>query len=228
MKQSGSSPDADEISGKGLSGSRATQVYEQLRDWIRSGRLRPGTRVREEDIARTMEVSRTPVREALSRLQTRGLLAMSTGGLSVVELTRPQIMELYAMRGILEGAAARFAAENASPSDVVTLRHVGGQFTRFLTDPPAMAKVNTAFHQAIYEAAHNRYLIRMLEDLNDSLAVLPSTTFAVAGRPSLAAAEHGRILEAIAKKDVGEAEEAARDHIRNALQARLELMFAFT
>ncbi len=218
---------ADALGGRGLARSRAGQVYDQLHEWIRSGRLPPGTRVREEEIARTLAVSRTPVREALSRLQTRGLVEQSNGGLSVVALTRPQIMELYAMRGVLEGAAARFAAENASPSDVATLQHVSMQFARFAGEPAGFAKVNMIFHEAIYEAAHNRYLMRMLADLNDSLTLLPSTTFAVPGRSEVAIGEHERIQKAIEAKDADGAERAARDHIRNALQARLELMFSF-
>lgn len=206
--------------------SRAGHVYDQLHDWIRSGRLPPGTRVREEEIARTLAVSRTPVREALSRLQTRGLVEQSNGGLSVVELTRPQTMELYAMRGVLEGAAARFAAENASPSDVATINHAAQQFARHSGDASGFAKVNMTFHEAIYEAAHNRYLMRMLADLNDSLTLLPGTTFAVPRRSELALGEHELIRRAIEARDADAAERAARDHIRNAMQARLELMFS--
>ncbi|HEY4201317.1 MAG TPA: GntR family transcriptional regulator [Devosiaceae bacterium] len=219
--------DSSEAGKRGSSRSRATHVYDQLRDWIREGRLAPGTRVREEDLARSLDVSRTPVREALSRLQARGLVEMSGGGLSVVELTRPQIMELYAVRAVLEGSAARFAAENASASDIATLQHVASQFDRFTGDAKGFARVNAAFHQAIYEAAHNRYQMRMLEDLNDSLSLLPSTTFMVAGRSQAAMLEHRGILTAIENKDMDGAEQAARRHIRNALQARLELLFAF-
>jgi DNA-binding GntR family transcriptional regulator len=208
------------------SGSRASQVYDQLHNWIRSGRLAPGTRVREEEIARTLAVSRTPVREALSRLQTRGLLEQSNGGLSVVALTRPQIIELYAMRSMLEGAAARFAAENASSLDVAAISHAASQFQRYAGDAVGFAKVNMTFHEAIYDAAHNRYLMRMLADLIDSLALLPSTTFAVDGRQQAALIEHENIRRAIESRDADAAEGAARDHIHNAMQARLELMFA--
>lgn len=207
--------------------SLAAHVYDQLRELIHDGRIAPGARIREEEIARTMGVSRTPVREALSRLQARGLLTTINGGLSVVELSRPQINELYAIRAVLEGSAARFAAENASSSDLATLRHVASLFERFEGDPAGFAKVNAAFHEAICEAAHNRYQVRMLGELNDYLALLPSTTFAVPGRVKLAQQEHSRILVAIEAKDPDAAETAARDHIGKALQARLELMFAF-
>jgi DNA-binding GntR family transcriptional regulator len=206
--------------------SRAVQVYERLRDMIRGGELKPGTRVREEDIATSMDVSRTPVREALSRLQSRGLVELSGSGLSVVQLSRPQIMELYAMRAVLEGASARFAAENASSSDIDGLRYAHSRFVGFKGKADGFAKANLAFHEAICEAAHNRYLFRMLQDLTDSLALLSSTTFAVPGRSESARDEHAAILEAIAKRNPDAAEKAARHHIQQALSARLELMFS--
>lgn len=206
-------------------GSRAAQVYDQLREWIRIGRLQPGARVREEDIAHTMQVSRTPVREALSRLQARGLLEMARAGLAVTELTRPQILELYAMREILEGSAARFAAEHAAPSDIATLKYIAARFAD-CSDAAGYARANTAFHKAIYEAAHNRFQMRMLEELNDSLALLPRTTFELEGRGPAAEIEHGKILAAIERRDPDAAEAAARAHIHEAMQARLTLMFS--
>lgn len=194
---------------------------------IRDGQIAPGTRLREEELARNMGVSRTPVREALSRMQSYGLIALRDGGLSVVELDRPQIMELYGMRAVLEGSAAGFAAENASSSDLVGLRHVANLFDKLGDEPADYARMNTVFHRAISEAAHNRYQIRMIEELNDYLALLPRTTFEVPGRAELAKAEHRRILDAIEKRDPEAAEKAARDHISAALQARLELLFDF-
>ena len=89
-------------------GSRADFVFETLRDAIWDGRIARGVRIREEEIARHLGVSRTPVREALQRLQQRGLLVVGAGrGLVVAELTHLQVVELYGMREILEGSAAR-------------------------------------------------------------------------------------------------------------------------
>src|SRR5882724_11153169 len=83
--------------------SRADFVYESLRDAIWDGRIAVGVRIREEEIARNLGVSRTPVREALQRLAQRGLLMFGAGrGLVVAELTHHQVLELYAMREILE------------------------------------------------------------------------------------------------------------------------------
>ena len=205
--------------------SRGEQVYQRLIARIRTGSLKPGTRLREEDLASMLEVSRTPVREALGRLQARGLVAAVQGGLSVVELSRHQTMELYALRAMLEGAAARFAAENASPSDQAALQHVAQRFAACQGTPSEFADANKLFHDMIVEAAHNGYLTRMLEELNDSLALLPDTTFSVAGRSTAALGEHEAILAAIIAREPDRAEAAARSHIARARDARLELLF---
>src|SRR5690349_20500781 len=102
--------------------SRADFVYESLRDAVSEGRIAKGERVREEEIARNLGVSRTPVREALQRLQQRGLLVFGPGrGLVVAELSQQQVIELYSMREILEGSAARFAAQHATEHEIAIL-----------------------------------------------------------------------------------------------------------
>src|ERR1700741_959347 len=106
-------------------GSRADFVFESLRDAIWDGRIARGVRIREEEIARNLGVSRTPVREALQRLQQRGLLVVGAGrGLVVAELTHLQVVELYGMREILEGSAARFAARHASDTEIEMLHRL--------------------------------------------------------------------------------------------------------
>ncbi|TCT05007.1 GntR family transcriptional regulator [Aquabacter spiritensis] len=204
--------------------SRAQWVYETLRDGIRLGTWRRGERVREETVARALGVSRTPVREALSRLQARGLLEVTAAGLVVATIARPQTLELYAMREVLEGSAARFAAQHAAPSEIASLTQLSGAFAEAVGDPARLAALNRQFHAAIQDAAHNRYLVRMLEDLGDALALLPGTTFELPERGRLAVAEHAAILAGIAQRDPDAAEQAARAHIRRAQEARLDLM----
>jgi DNA-binding GntR family transcriptional regulator len=205
--------------------SRAQRVYDSLLAAIKDGRFKHGDRMREEEVARALGVSRTPVREALARLQIRGLLEMSPGGLVVAKLSRLQVMELYAVREILEGSAARFAAQHASPSDIASLRHMAEAFSELRNDPQRLARLNRLFHEAIYEAAHNRYLMRTLDELHDALMLLPSTTFAVPGRQAQAVEEHAEILAAIEARDPDSAERAARHHIRQAQEARIGMLF---
>ena len=204
----------------------STMVYRSLVAKLRGGALAPGSRLREEDIAAELGVSRTPVREALTRFQARGLASITSFGLAVTELDRRQVSELYAMRAVLEGSAARFAAENASAADLAAMRHAAELFEKQDDDAGAHARANTVFHEAIYQAARNDYLLRMLEDLNDSLALLPHTTFQIPGRSDAARHEHAVMLDAIERRDPDGAERAARDHIHKALEGRLKLQFS--
>jgi DNA-binding GntR family transcriptional regulator len=207
--------------------SRGEFVYRALRDAIQDGQLKQGTRIREDVVARSLGVSRTPVREALLRLQTRGLLELAPGrGLVVVEISKPQLMELYAMREVLEGGAARFAAQHASESEIATLRHLLEEFRQAGDDPAKLAKINRSFHVAIYQAAHNRYLVTALNDLGDAMALLRDTTFSVQGRPKIALKEHRAIVTAIEQRQPDAAEAAARQHIQAAQRARISLAFS--
>ncbi len=207
--------------------SIAQKVYDEVIDGLRKGRYSPGDRVRSEEIARSFEVSRTPVRDALHRLQERGLLEMTPGGLAVAVLDRRAVLEVYAMRELLEGAAARFAATNAAPADIEEIEAVARAFAAADGDPSRQATLNRAFHNAIYDAARNRYLIQTLQGMHDTLLLLPGTTFEAEGRHALAVAEHDAILAAIRARDADAAERLSREHIAKARDTRVAMMFAY-
>ena len=203
--------------------SRADFVYESLRDAIWDGRIAVGERVREEEIARNLGVSRTPVREALQRLHQRGLLVFGAGrGLTVASLSQHQVLQLYAMREILEGSAARFAAEHATAPEIAVLWRLQKELCKPDHDTMALVTLNRRLHQAIYEAAHNQYLIQTLSVLHDSLALLHSTTFRVPSRRLESDEEHRQIVVAIEEHNPDRAEETARQHIRQAQRTRFE------
>src|SRR5262245_12187958 len=203
--------------------SRAEFVYGSLRDAISDGRIAPGERVREEEVARNLGVSRTPVREALQRLQQRGLLVLGAGrGLVVAQLSQQQVIELYAMREILEGSAARFAATHANVAEIALLCDLQEQLKSAASDPVLHVTLNRQFHQAIYEAAHNRYLMQTLDSLNDSFALLRSSTLRLPHRQRDSDEERRRIIAAIEQRDPDLAEQAAREHIVQAQRSRLE------
>ena len=203
--------------------SRADFVYESLRDAISDGRIAGGERVREEEVARNLGVSRTPVREALQRLQQRGILILGPGrGLVVAQLGHEQVVELYAMREILEGSAARFAARHATTAEIATLYQLQEQLRTAEGDDMLHITLNRRFHQAIYEAAHNRYLMQTLESLHDSFALLRSSTFRLPHRQRNSDEERHRIIAAIEKRDPELAEKEAREHILQAQRTRFE------
>ncbi len=209
--------------GSGLALGEA--VFRSLCEALQAGDYRAGDRLREEEVAQRLKVSRTPVREALGRLAARGFVAPATGrGLIVRSLDIAEVLELYAMREILEGAVARLAAEHASRTEIDALTDIEQAFAETTGDAAEMAKLNRAFHETICRAARNRYLDGASRELQDWIALLGPTTFSVTGRPSTSHGEHQAIISAIAARNGDKAEELARAHIREALRCRLKLL----
>ena len=205
---------------------RAALVEEQVRAAIHKGLYKPGERIRESQVADWLGVSRTPVREALRRLESEGLVSFqSWRGVVVAELDRQQVIELYAMRAILEGAAARLAARHIGEAEIHVLERLLARAEGLTSAPEQLAEINRNFHQAIYSAAHNRYLMQTLNGLRNSLALLQGTTFAVDGRAEEALGEHQAILAAIKARDPDAADRAARAHIQAAERTRLGMLF---
>lgn len=203
--------------------SRAELAYSNLRAAIHSGRFRAGERMREADLAEWLGISRTPIRDALKRLETDGLLsAAPRRGLVVAELDQLQVTELYAVRDVLEGLAGRLAAQHASPAEIGAMRDLlERQVRTHRDDLPALARLNRLFHDVIYRATRNRYLIEVLDSFETSLALLPGTTYVGTGRPASALREHAELVDAIEKRDADRAERTARDHVRAAERIRL-------
>lgn len=202
---------------------RGQFVYDSVRDDIHSGSLRPGDRLRETEIAERMGVSRTPVREALKRLESDGLVSFGQPrGLTVTELSHGEILDLYAMREVLEGAAARFAAERASPLEIATLRQILEQHKE-VKSPDEVAAANRQLHDAIVAAAHNMYLQRVMSVLSDALVLLGTTTYSVPGRIASGWKENAAIVDCIARRDATGAEKAAQAHIRAAGAIRVAM-----
>lgn len=204
--------------------SRSERIYLELRDLIRAGELKPGQRMIEVDLAERFGVSRTPVRDAFQHLIADGLISVGVRrGLVITELDPPQIVELYALREMLEGFAARLAARHAAEMEVETLRQLVDREAS-LTDPARLAATNRQFHQAVHRAARNRFLTASLDGLRDSLVLLGSTTFSVPGRPATALEEHKQVVDAIARGDGDEAERVMRAHIRMAESLRMRMV----
>jgi DNA-binding GntR family transcriptional regulator len=206
--------------------SRGEEAYQKMLEGIQSGTLKPGMRLREVELAEWLGSSRTPVREALNRLQTEGLVVQEPRrGMIIAELDHSMVSELYFMRELLEGAAARLAARHASDVEIAMLRDIADRDKTTGDDPVKLAKNNRLFHETLYRAAHNRYLLKTLSMLRESMALLGQTTLSLPGRSSTAFEEHDALVAAIERHDAAAAEEASRAHIRSAHRARMKLMF---
>ncbi|WP_137176913.1 GntR family transcriptional regulator [Roseomonas sp. AR75] len=197
------------------------EAYDRIRDAIREGLLVPGLRLTENDLATRFGVSRTPVRQAIARLEAEGLLTRDPRrGLTVTRPDHQQVIELYVMREILEGAAARLAAQHATDTEFDAMAELIEAEPPVLDDAAALSALNQRIHGMLYLAAHNRYLLRSLEQISATIALLP-TLLTLGGRAAQAHAEHVAILAALRRRDGHAAEEAARAHARAAQRHRL-------
>ncbi len=200
------------------------EAYVRLREEIRNRTLMPGTRVREVELAEKLDMSRTPVREAIYRLETEGLFTYEPRrGLVVCSPDHHTVLELYAMRETLEGAAAALAAQHASDTEVELMEQLVFQEGGVLDQSGELDRLNRSLHGLIYVAAHNRYLTRMLENLAATVSLLP-TMLSIPDRAQEAHQEHQAIVKAIRARDPAEAELAARAHMRSAKRNRLAII----
>ena len=132
-------------------------IFEELQAQILEGALQPGDRLKEAELAARYGISRTPVREALRRLETRGLLMHAPHkGMVVAELEASATAELYVMREILDGAAAALAAQHATEPEIAAMQRQITRDRQILDVPEQLDATNRSFHLSIYRAAHNR------------------------------------------------------------------------
>jgi DNA-binding GntR family transcriptional regulator len=204
----------------------STDAYSLILDAIDGGTFRPGDRLVESELAERFAVSRTPIREALQRLETQSLLAREGRSLIVASLDHNQTAELYAVRGELEGLAARLAARHATPEEVRVLREMVEADDALIDQPQALSRSNRRFHKQVHLASHNRYLVQQLDLVYRSMALMATTSLAAEGRGEIAQAEHARIVAMIEARDEEGASEALRAHISVAFVTRLKQVAA--
>jgi len=200
-------------------------AYAGLIEEIRRGTLPPGSRLREVALAERFEISRTPIREALRLLEADGLVVHQPRlGAVVRSLDYAEVIELYEMRAVLEGTAARLAARAASDVELAELQALNDEFGEVLGDPAESAEVNRQFHAALMNAARNRFLRKSVAGLAKTMFILGRSTLMEPDRAEIAHAEHARVLAALAARDGATAESTMRAHIEAAQRSRLKVL----
>ncbi|MEM6303163.1 MAG: GntR family transcriptional regulator [Pseudomonadota bacterium] len=202
--------------------SNPADAYSMILDAIDVGTYRPGDRLVESELAELLGMSRTPVREALQRLETQSLLARDGRSLIVASLDHNQLSELYVVRRELEGLAALLAAQHATPEEMRVLEEMVRADDALVADPPALARANRRFHKQVHLASHNRYLVQQLDLVYRTMALMATSSLAVAGRGEIAQEEHHEIVARIRARDAPGASEALREHISVAFVTRLK------
>lgn len=201
-------------------GTSVDVIYATIREGIRNALIPSGTYLTELDLSAALKVSRTPVREALQRLETEYLLEKSPRrGFVVPVLELNDIVEIFEIREVLLGLAARCAAQRAGPAELAMMAGAIDRMERAreTRDAGGLSQASAQFHRAIEQAAKNRRLQNLIR-LNSG--PMPLYEFADAGRFEPAVAEHRGLFEAIAAHDAARAEQLAHEHSRHALQAQ--------
>lgn len=193
-------------------------VFESLREAIILGRLRPGERLMEIQLAEEMGVSRTPVREAIRKLELEGFVVMvPRKGAYVAGVSVKDIADVFEVRSALEGLAAGLAAERITEEEMEELEKVILQISGE-EDILTVVKRDNEFHELIYRASRNHRLTQIITHLSEQISRFRLTSLSVPGRLKIAVGEHKKITEAICDRNVDLSCRLASEHMENAEQ----------
>ena len=194
-------------------------VLEALREAILNGTLKPRERLMEIQLAEELGVSRTPVREALRKLELEGFIVMvPRKGAYVADLSIKDIADVFEIRIALEGLAAALAAERITDEELEAMeRHLVEKAEAIKkNDMVKLVEVDTKFHEALYGASRNDRLITIINNLREQIQRFRTSSLAMPGRMQQSLEEHRSIVEAIQSRDIALARQTAQEHIENA------------
>lgn len=196
------------------------EVVDVIRDRIYEGDYLPGAPLRQEQLAAELNISRTPLREALRMLEREGLVKVAPGrGLRVVSADLQELLEAYEAREMVDGLAARLAARRGDGDLADRLATILDAQAAALSPwtPRDYTAANVAFHRALVEGSHNPYVIGQLPLVRMTSQIFTPLKLIDAGRATSAVAEHRAIAAAVSACDESEAERLAREHIRTTI-----------
>jgi DNA-binding GntR family transcriptional regulator len=216
---------AETANGSRAGGLLTDRTYEVLKSAILANELEPGTALSVPELARQLNVSRSPVREAVQRLIYDGLATYAPHrGAEVSRVDVDDLRELYVVRELLEGLAARLATERLDADQLATLNAIIAEHDRALRDGADNARhieLDMRFHRLIRDAAGNKHLTAVLEPIAGRAHFALHSLWRSPEGPRLALDEHKRVVDAMIAGDPELAEAAAREHI-----ARLRIRLA--
>jgi DNA-binding GntR family transcriptional regulator len=205
----------------------AEAVHMTLREAILHGVLPAGQPLGEIQLAETFGRSRTPVREAILKLESEGLAErFPRRGLVVAQITREEVLEVYAVREMLDGLAACLAAQGILPTELDRLVWLNDRLRSAAAagDAKAMIHLNIEFHEAICQASRNSLLQEFMRRIHEWVRRFEDTTMSFPGRGMEAVGEHDALIEALRARDPEAAERIARSHMSRARQIRINMI----
>ncbi len=196
------------------------RVFDQLRDDILNGKYVPGEELKEIPIGKDLGVSRTPVREALRKLELEGLVSIIPNkGAYVSGISGEDVHDIYVIRSYLEGLCAKWACRHATEQDIndlediICLARYNAEKNRY----EQMSELDSKFHQALYSCCGSKMLRHILRDFHKYVESVRKQTLSRSERAIAAIEEHERILEAIKNRDEETADKLAHEHIINTI-----------
>jgi DNA-binding GntR family transcriptional regulator len=205
--------------------SLGNQAYEELKRIILEGQVNPGQKIKEGEIAQALGISRTPVREAINRLEKEGFIEIfPQRGAFVVQFSAKDVFELFLIRENLEGLAAAIAAEKVREASLAKLESCIEGFKEPFTekDVQRYAREDLKFHQTIVTLSEARRLISLISTLHDHIRIFRLTTRGLSARMKSSLEQHLEIMKALRARNPEEAEQRMRHHIRNVRDGVME------
>lgn len=202
-------------------------VFETLREAIINAVLKPGERLMEIQMAEEMGVSRTPVREAIRKLELEGFVVMvPRKGAYVAGISIKDIADVFEIRAAMEGLAAGLAAERITEEELEQLERILVKIGECVqnNDLEKLIEVDTEFHDTLYKACRNERLVQIVSNLREQIQRARTASLSTPGRSKYALEEHKKIVEAVSERNVELAGMLAREHIENAENAMLDVL----
>lgn len=200
-------------------------VLDAIREAIIGGTLKPRERLMEIQLAEELGVSRTPIREALRKLELEGFIVMvPRKGAYVADFSFKDIADIFEIRAALEGLAAALAAERITDEEMENMERLLAEKAEAIArnDIERIVEVDTKFHEAIYQASRNKRLWSIISNLREQIQRFRSTSLAYPGRSKQSLEEHRVIVEAIQARDVAQSRQVAQEHIENAENSMID------
>ena len=207
-------------------GNAAETAYAVMREAILTNVFNPGDRLRADDLAKKLDISKTPVREALRKLQAEALVVEQGGGLAVRTITEEQLFEIYETREALEGMVARLAAERAQPAELAALRATVAAMQPATTaaNVKKMRALRKDFYLGVLRAARNGTIHGILKHLHEQIRQFSESTMNHPRRGKEVIAYSKTLLAAIERRNGDEAERIARTNRRRTLEIRILML----
>ncbi len=205
-------------------------VCENLRDAIKKGILEPGERLMEVQLADELGISRTPVREAIRKLEQEGyVIMMPRRGTYVSNISEGDVKEIFEIRSALESLAAGLAARRIEQNELEDLQSLLNEIEGYIkqNNIEKIVETDVKFHGLLYQVSRNNRLVGIINNLKEQLARFRTLSMSYPGRLQATFEEHSEMVEAISNGDVSSARDAAERHMEQAEETLLKAMRKF-